>query len=192
MLVPVPVLVLPGVRLEAASASSVSAVVVAWLVAAAEVDGEAELEGDAGLVAWLPLAEADTDGVALADVVRLTDEVPDGDVDADFEGDGDTDFDGESDTDLEGDGDADFEGDGDADDGGEGDEVACAGRTWHTVSVAVVASGAACAPPARPRVRMLPLSRVTAAALTCAKRISGSPVYADRSGLPCAAHRSCY
>src|SRR5271168_742970 len=86
VLVPVPVLVLPGPGLEAVLASSVSAVVVAWLVTAAEVDGEAvvdgeaevegeaELEGDADPGAWLPLTEADTDGVAPPDVAWLTDE----------------------------------------------------------------------------------------------------------------------
>jgi hypothetical protein len=74
--------------------------------------------------------------------------------------------DGDGDGDGEGDGDGDFEGD------GEGAGVPGAGRAWHTVSVLLlVTAGAACTLPTAPRVRMLPLSKVTAAALTCAKRI---------------------
>jgi len=69
---------------------------------------------------------------------------------------------------------------------GEGVEVLEAGRTWHTVSVfAVVAIGAACASASRPRVRKLPLSKVTAATLTCAKRIRIACLRCS-SGLPCA------
>ena len=64
------------------------------------------------------------------------------------------------------DGEADFDGD------GEGDALACAGSAWHTESAAVVDPRvAACAVPARPRVRKLPLSMVAAATLTCPKRI---------------------
>ena len=60
--------------------------------------------------------------------------------------------------------------DGDGD--GEGVGVPEAGSAWHTVSVLlVVARGAASALPSTPRVRKLPLSKVTAATLTCAKRI---------------------
>ena len=76
-------------------------------------------------------------------------------------------------TDGEGDGvgDGDREGDGD----GVGVGVLEGGRAWHTVSVLlallVTARGAACALPSTPRVRKLPLSKVTAATLTCAKRI---------------------
>ena len=63
-------------------------------------------------------------------------------------------------------------GEGDGEGEGDGVGVPEEGNTWHTRSVfAVVASGAACAWPSRPRVRKLPLSRVTAATLTCAKRM---------------------
>jgi hypothetical protein len=159
-------------------ASSVSALAVAWLVVDAEVRGQAELDGAADRGASLTLAEGDADRVSLA-VAWPADEVPEGDVDADFAGDADADFagdadadsDGDADADLEGDGDADSDGDADADLEGDGDEVACAGSAWHAESVAGVASGAACALTARPRVRTLPPSKVTAAALACAKRI---------------------
>ena len=88
--------------------------------------------------------------------------------------------DGEGDGDGDGEGDLDGEGDGD----GEGVGVPEAGSAWHTVSVLfVVAWGAASALPSTPRVRKLPLSKVTAATLTCAKRIKKSPVYAARQVL---------
>ena len=71
---------------------------------------------------------------------------------------------------TEGDGDGEGEGDGEGD--GEGVGVLDEGSARHTVSVfGVVATGAACALPSTPRARQLPLSKVTAAALTCAKRI---------------------
>jgi hypothetical protein len=147
-----PVLVLLlglGLGLEAALTSSVAALVGAGLVAVAELAGEADMAG------WLRLAEGDTDGVALADMAGwLADDGPAVDVDADSEGDAVVDG----------------EGDGEADGDGEGDEVPCAGSTWHTVSVAAVASGTACALLAMPRARKLPLSRITAA-LTGGKRI---------------------
>jgi hypothetical protein len=62
---------------------------------------------------------------------------------------------------------------------GEGDAVAEDGSTWHTVFVAAAAHAmvprgmneAAWALPGMPRVRKLPLSRVTAATRTFAKRI---------------------
>jgi hypothetical protein len=76
------------------------------------------------------------------------------------------------------------EGDGEGEREGDGFGVGAVetGSAWHTVSVlAVVATGVAWALPSRPRVRKLPLSKVTAAALTCAKRIR-SPVYAARQG----------
>ena len=76
--------------------------------------------------------------------------------------------------DGEGDRDGDGEGDGDGECDGDGDGVGVpeAGSAWHTVSVLfVVATGAASALPSTPRVRKLPLSKVTAATLTCAKRI---------------------
>jgi hypothetical protein len=90
--------------------------------------------------------------------------------------------DGEGDGDGDGEGDLDGEGDGD----GEGVGVPEAGSAWHTVSVlCVVAWGAASALPSTPRVRKLPLSKVTAATLTCAKRIRIACLRCS-SGLPCA------
>ena len=87
--------------------------------------------------------------------------------------------DGEGDRIRDGDGDGDGEGDGD------GVGVAEAGSAWHTVSVLfVVARGAASALPSTPRVRKLPLSKVTAATLTCAKRIRMACLCCS-SGLPC-------
>ena len=95
-------------------------------------------------------------------------------VEGDGEGDGDGDGDGEGNLDGEGDGD------------GEGVGVPEAGSAWHTVSVLfVVAWGAASALPSTPRVRKLPLSKVTAATLTCAKRIRIACLRCS-SGLPCA------
>jgi hypothetical protein len=93
----------------------------------------------------------------------------------------------------ESDGEGDGVGDGDGDMDGDGDGVGVGvlegGRAWHTVSVllalVVVASGAACALPSTPRVRKLPLSKVTAATLTCAKRIKNACLRCS-SGLPCA------
>ena len=68
--------------------------------------------------------------------------------------------------------DGDVDGEGEFDGDGEGDALACAGSAWHTESAAVVDPWvAACAVPARPRVRKLPLSMVAAATLTCPKRI---------------------
>lgn len=91
--------------------------------------------------------------------------------------------DGERDRDGDGDGDGDGECDGDGD--GEGVGVPEAGSAWHTVSVLfVVARGAASALLSTPRVRKLPLSKVTAATLTCAKRIRIACLRCS-SGLPC-------
>jgi hypothetical protein len=71
-------------------------------------------------------------------------------------------------------------------DGGAGVGVPEGGSAWHTVSVfAVVVTGAACASVSRPRVRKLALSKVTAATLTCAKRIRIACLRCS-SGLPCA------
>jgi len=82
---------------------------------------------------------------------------------------------------VAGEGDGEGEGEGD----GDGEGVAEDGSAWHTVSVlAVVASGAACALPIRPRVRKLPLSKVTAATLTCAERMRIARLRCS-SGLPC-------
>jgi hypothetical protein len=76
------------------------------------------------------------------------------------------------------------EGTGEGDGAGVG--VPEGGSAWHTVSVfAVAAIGAACASASRPRVRKLPLSKVTAATLTCAKRIRIACLRCS-SGLPCA------
>lgn len=78
----------------------------------------------------------------------------------------------------EGDGDVDVDADGE----GDGEAEAEAGRAWHTVSVSDAAAttglaDAACAVASTLKVRKLPLSTVTAATRTCAKRISGlSPV----------------
>lgn len=149
-------------------------------------------------------------GVLVAVAVAL--DVPDGDVDADRDGEfvwpdppltltgGENRFgdvlavaewlgdallelvegDGEGDRNRDGDGDGDGEGDGD------GVGVAEAGSAWHTVSVLfVVARGAASALPSTPRVRKLPLSKVTAATLTCAKRMRIACLRCS-SGLPCA------
>jgi hypothetical protein len=88
--------------------------------------------------------------------------------------------------DGEGDGNRDGDGDGDGEDDGDGVGVPEAGSAWHTVSVLfVVARGAASALPSTPRVRKLPLSKVTAATLTCAKRIRIACLRCS-SGLPCA------
>jgi hypothetical protein len=59
-------LVLVGLGLEEVLASSVSVVAVAWLVVAAEVEGEAELEGEADWAASLTLPEGDAGRVSLA------------------------------------------------------------------------------------------------------------------------------
>jgi len=96
---------------------------------------------------------------------------------------------GEEDGDGEGDGDPDGEGDGEGEGEGEGVEVAEEGRAWHTESVfAGAVLGAACAVPRTPRVRKLPLSKVTAATLTGAKRIRIACLRCS-SGLPCALRR---
>lgn len=87
---------------------------------------------------------------------------------------------------VEGEGDGEGEGEGDGEDAGVGAGVLEDGSAWHTVSVfAVVASGVACALPSRPRVRKLPLSKVTAATLTGAKRMRIACPRCS-SGLPCA------
>jgi hypothetical protein len=91
---------------------------------------------------------------------------------------------------VEGEGDGDGEGEGErlgeGDGEGEGVGVLDDGSAWHTLSVfAGVAAGAACAVPSTPRVRKLPLSKVTAAALTYAKRIRIACLRRS-SGLPCA------
>jgi hypothetical protein len=146
-------------------------------------------------------------GVPVAVAVAL--DVPDGDVDADRDGEfvwpgppltlcgGENSGDvlavaewlGDALLELvDGDGEGDRDGDGDGDGEGDGDGVGVpeAGSAWHTVSVLfVVARGAASALPSTPRVRKLPLSKVTAATLTCAKRIRIACLRCS-SGLPCA------
>ena len=94
---------------------------------------------------------------------------------------------------VEGDWDGDGEGKGErlGEGDGEGAGAADDGSAWHTLFVladvvlADTALGAACAVPSRPRVRKLPLSKVIAATLTCAKRI-GIACLRCSSGLPCA------
>ena len=117
-------------------------------VALFAADGEAValFDPDGEGLAWLTLTEGETGGGSLGEPEWLAD----GDVDGEADSDGEGDFDGD----------------------GEGDALACAGNAWHTESVAVVDPWvAACAVPAMPRVRKLPLSTVAAATLTCPKRI---------------------
>jgi hypothetical protein len=98
----------------------------------------------------------------------LTDGVPDRDAEDDAEDDGATDREGDGD----GDGDGDLEGD------GEGDVLACTGSAWHDelvagLAVAVLAGrDAACAGPAMPKVRKLPLSNIAVATRACPECIS--------------------
>ena len=73
---------------------------------------------------------------------------------------------------VEGDGDGDGGRDREGDGEGVGVGVPEDGSAWHTVSVfGAGALGAACAVPSTPRVRKLPLSKMTAATLAYAKRI---------------------
>jgi hypothetical protein len=75
---------------------------------------------------------------------------------------------------------------GEGDGEGVGVGVPDGGSAWQTMSVfAVVVNGAACASASRPRARKLPLSKVTAATLTCMKRIRIACLRCS-SGLPCA------
>ncbi len=184
----VPVLALPlpllsGLGLVATVptwASSVAAVpldvAVEMADGDADVDGDADADGDgdtrrdgSGEAVLTGAAVAltgggDTVGGSLADVEWLADELAEGD--------------------GEGEGDGERDGDGDGD--GEGVGVPEEGSAWHTWSVFVLAAiGAACAVPSTPRVRKLPLSKVTAATLTCAKRIRIACLRCS-SGLPCA------
>ena len=151
--------------LVATSSSSVPAAVgvaVPVALAVAVPDGDAEGDGEVVFVGP-PLARTgggNTLGVEVGAaelfVAGLLERV-EGDGDGDAEGDGEGDRDGEG------------EGEGD----GEGVGVPGAGSAWHTESVLAAAGAreAACAWPSMPRVRKLPLSTVTAAALTCPKRI---------------------
>jgi hypothetical protein len=145
------------------SASSVpEAVALAVAVPVAVPEGEAEGDGEVVFVGP-PLARtgggnrlAEEVGAAELFVAGLLELV-----EGDGEGDGDAEGDGEGDNDADSDGD------------GEGVGVPEAGSAWHTESVLAAAGAreAACALPSMPRVRKLPLSTVTAAALTCPKRI---------------------
>ena len=134
--------------------------------------GEVYPEGD-GTVVWrgailaLRAGGSTVGGGLLAVAVWLGDGLVEGEL---VEGEGDGDGEGEGERDSEGDGD------------GDGVGVLDDGSAWHTLSVfAGVVVGAACAVPSTPRARKLPVSKVPAATLTCAKRI-GSPVYAARQG----------
>jgi hypothetical protein len=136
----------------------VVSVAVAWVVAVADGEVVGEAEGEVEMAAWLTRAEADPDGVSLALAEWLADEMSDGDAEADVDVEGDVDVVGEVEVEVDGD--------------GEGEELACDGNAWHAVFVSgEVAMGAACALPAMPRARKLPLSRVAAATLTCPKRM---------------------
>jgi len=69
---------------------------------------------------------------------------------------------------------------------GDGEAVAETGSAWHWLSVEAVAGGltwAACAPPSTPRARTPPLTKLTAAIRTCAKRIRIACLRCS-SGLP--------
>jgi hypothetical protein len=135
-----------------------------------EADGEVVFEG-------LPLALVGG-GVVGGGSLVAAEWLADGLADALAEGEGDDECEGD------GEDDGDEEGDGDGEDLGVLD-----GSAWHAVSVlgvaAVFAAGAACAVPSTPRVRKLPVSKVTAATLTCAKRIWIACLRCS-SGLPCA------
>ena len=189
----VPVLVLPlfcglGLELGLAATRASSAAAVADVPDVPEVpdcegDGEVSWEGD-GEVVWrgtlLALAGGSTvDGrvVAAAEVLAVGLVEGEGEVDGEVEGEGECDGEGEGECGGEDEGD------------GEGVGVLADGSAWHTLSVfAVVAAGAACAAcavPSAPRVSKLPLSKVTAATLTCAKRIRIACLRCS-SGLPCA------
>lgn len=148
---------------------------VALLVALGVPDGDADADRDGELVWPGPPLTLTGDGNRLGDVLAAPERLGDALLEL-VEGDGEGDRDGD------GDGDGDGECDGD----GEGVGVPEAGSAWHTVSVLfVVARGAASALPSTPRVRKLPPSKVTAATLTCAKRIRIACLRCS-SGLPSA------
>ena len=176
----VPVLVLPlfcGLGLElglaATRASSAAAVADVADVPDCEGDGEVSWEGG-GEVVWGGTLLALAGGSTVVGRVVAAAEVLAGGL---VEGEGDGDGEGEGERRGKGDGD------------GEGAGVPDDGSAWHTLSVfAVVAAGAACAAcavPSTPTVSKLPLSKVTAATLTCAKRIRIACLRCS-SGLPCA------
>jgi hypothetical protein len=152
--VPVPLAVAVPVPLAVAVGLLVG-VSVTRAVTFPDGDGEVTCDADAEAV-WSPaLAEADRSSVG--EVVDAAEWLADGLLEL---GEGD------------GEGDRDGDGSGDGDGVGVGVGVAEAGSAWHAVSVlAGAARGAACALSSTPRVRKLPLSTMTAATLTCAKRM---------------------
>ena len=160
-----------GLGLVATCISSAAAVAEVPGVPELDADGAGEVNPEGGGVAvWsgtllaLRVAGSTVGGALLGVAVLLAGVL--------VEGEGDGDGEGEGEGERRGNGDGDGEGMGVPDDG----------SAWHTLFVvAGVGPGAACAVPSTPRVRKLPLSKVTAAALRCAKRI-GSPVYAARQG----------
>jgi len=150
-------------------------VALVLLVALGVPDGDADADRDGEFVWPGPPLTLTGDGNGLGGVLAAVERLGDALLEL-VEGDGEGDRDGD------GDGDGDGECDGD----GEGVGVPDAGSAWHTVSVLfVVARGAASALPSTPRVRKLPPSKVTAATLTCAKRIRIACLRCS-SGLPCA------
>jgi len=150
-------------------------VAVAVLVALAVPDGDADADCDGEFVWPGPPLTLTGGGNWLGGVLAAAELLGDAPFEL-AEGDGEGDGDGDGDGDPEGDG----EGDGD------GVGVPEAGSAWHAVFVLFgVVSGAASALANTPRVRKLPLSRVTAATLTCAKRIRIACLRCS-SGLPCA------
>jgi hypothetical protein len=135
------------------------------------VDGEAVFLGAALELAVVDRAVDDPVGEALAAAEWLADGL------AEWLGDGLAEWLADGLAEGEWDGDEDAEADGD------GVEVPDEGSAWHSVSVLDVAAGAACAVPSTPRIRKLPLSKVTAATLTCAKRMRIACLRCS-SGLP--------
>ena len=152
-------------------------------------DGDGGLSGDgdgeASLSGLLPLTEGFGSGLlALAEGRGVDESFGEGDFLPEGLGEAVEDGVGLGESEEDGEGEEDDEGE----DDGEGEELADKGTAWHVV-VAVVAWGAACAVPRTPRARKLPLSQVTAAALTCAKRIRIACLCCS-SGLPCAVRGS--
>jgi hypothetical protein len=146
-------------------------VVVDVPVGEGSADGDVEVsrDGDGEAVFSGVALELAAEGCAVADPVGESVDV------VDWLGDGLAEWlaDGLAEGECDGDGDGEWDGDDDGEDDGDdvGVEVADEGSAWHTVSVFDVAAAAVCAVPSTPRVRKLPLSKVTAAALTCAKRM---------------------
>lgn len=174
-------------------ASRVAAVVLAAAdVAAAEGDGEADCDEEADCD-----VAADPDGEGVVDDAELceggAEVVVEGEAELDLLGSELELVDGEALEELLGDGESLVDGEPSGEgvgvgvDVGDGEDVAEAGSAWHAVSVAaVVVAGvnwAAWALASTPRVRKPPLSKLTAAARTCAKRIRLACLRCS-SGLP--------